>query len=382
MNRPRHFAMRLHLWLGLSLGALFVLAGLTGSVLVYYVEIDGWLHSEVASAGTAGPAAFDAALVTVRKAYPDKQGPWRIEVTGRPGPIPLRYYHPPETARRAHAPMLVWLASDGSRVLRRDYWGDGAMTWIYDLHYQLQLGKTGAVLFGCAGLGLLVLLISGLWAWWPRGAWTKALRFKRGAGHTRRLRDLHKLGGLAAFPLLAMLTATGVMLALPEESRTVLKPLLGDAAAMPAPLSEAASGVQISPSAALAAARAAMPAATPAWIEIPGPGAGAYRLRLQQPGDPSRRFPHSFVWVDQYRGSVVARYDSRGFPALSTIEAWLHPLHDGSAGGLALRVAVLLAGLFPLGLFITGLLRWRARNRPKVKPMVRPARRTSPRSRR
>lgn len=364
MSRPRHIVMRLHLWLGLSLGALFVLAGLTGSVLVYYVEIDGWLHPGQASAGTADATSFDAALVTVRKAFPDKQGPWRIEVTGRPGAIPMRYYHPPETAGRSHAPMLVWLSSDGKQVLRRDYWGDSAMTWIYDLHYQLKLDKAGGVVMGYAGLALLALLISGLWAWWPRGSWAKALRFKRGAGTTRRLRDLHKLAGLSVFPLLAMLTATGVLLALPVESRTVLKPLLGDAAAMPSPRSEAASGRQIAPSAALAAARGAMPEARTAWIEIPGPGDGAYRLRMQQPVDPSRRFPRSYVWVDQYRGTVIGSHDAATFPALSTLEAWLHPLHDGSAGGMVLRLAVLLAGLLPLGLFVTGLLRWRARRRP------------------
>lgn len=374
MSRPRHFVMRLHLWLGLGLGALFVLAGLTGSVLVWYVEIDHWLHPEQVSAGVADAASFDAASVTVRKVYPDKQGPWRIEVTGRAGAIPMRYYHPPETAARAHAPMLVWLSADGKHALRRDFWGDGAMTWIYDLHYQLLLGKSGGMVMGYAGLALLVVLISGLWSLWPRGSWRKALRLKRGAARTRRLRDLHKLAGLGGLPLLALLAATGAMLALPDETRAVFTPLLGDPVAMPAPRSKAFAGSQIAPSAALAAAKAAMPGATPAWIEIPGPGVGAYRLRLQQPADPSRRFPHSVVWVDQYSGAVIGRRDAAKFPALSTLEAWLHPLHDGSAGGIALRSAVMLAGLLPLALFITGLLRWRAR--------FRPARRTSPRSRR
>jgi uncharacterized iron-regulated membrane protein len=372
MSRPRRIVMRLHLWLGLGLGALFVLAGLTGSLLVYYVEIDRWLHPEQASQGMADAAAFDAAITTVREAWPDKQGPWRIEVTDRPGAIPMRYYHPPETAGRSHAPMLVWLSSDGRQVLRRDFWGDSAMTWIYDLHYQLKMDKPGGTLMGIAGLALLALLVSGLWAWWPRGSWAKALRFKRGAGETRRLRDLHKLTGLAGLPLLAMLAATGAMLALPGETRAVLAPLLGKPAEMPAPHSRAASGRQIAPSAALAAARAAMPRARPAWIEIPGAGDGAYRLRLQQPADPSRRFPKSFVWVDPYRGNVIARHDAATFPALSVLEMWLHPLHDGSAGGQALRIAVMLAGLLPLGLFLTGLLRWRARNRRKVSPKVSP----------
>lgn len=374
MSRPRHFVMRVHLWLGLSLGALFVLAGLTGAVLVWYVEIDQWLHPGQASMGSADPAAYDAAIVTVRKAWPGKQGPWRIEVTGRSGAVPLRYYHPPETAGRAHAPMLVWLSSDGKRVLRRTFWGDSAMTWIYDLHYQLLLGKTGALVMGYAGLALLALLISGLFAWWPRGSWAKALRFKRRAGQTRRLRDLHKLAGLLGLPLLAMLAATGAMLALPAETRMVLRPMLGDAAVMPQPRSAAPDGAQIAPSAAMAAARMAMPQARIAWIEVPGPGHGAYRLRMQQRSDPSRRFPRSHVWVDQYRGAVLASHDADRFPALSALEAWLHPLHDGSAGGLALRLAVLLAGLFPLGLFVTGLLRWRRR--------FTSARKTSPRSRR
>ena len=82
-----------------------------------------------------------------------------------------RYYNPPETAHRDFAPLMAWLSPDGTRVLRRDFWGDYAMTWIYDLHYRLQFGKVGGVIFGYAGLGLLALLLSGLWAWWPRGSW-------------------------------------------------------------------------------------------------------------------------------------------------------------------------------------------------------------------
>ena len=54
-------------------------------------------------------------------------------------------------------------------------------------------------LIGWTGLALLVLLLSGLWAWWPRGSWTKALRFKRHAHPQRALRDWHKLAGLSGF---------------------------------------------------------------------------------------------------------------------------------------------------------------------------------------
>ena len=36
----RTVARRVHLWLGLSLGLLFVVSGLTGSILAFYPELD------------------------------------------------------------------------------------------------------------------------------------------------------------------------------------------------------------------------------------------------------------------------------------------------------------------------------------------------------
>nr|WP_302051660.1 PepSY domain-containing protein [Sphingopyxis sp. BSNA05] len=113
-----------------------------------------------------------------------KQGPWRFEVTGKPGAIPARYYNPPERAGHDFRPMMVWLSPDGSQILRRDYWGEYAVTFIYDLHYRLLLGETGGAILGWLGFVLLALLLSGLWAWWPRGSWRKALRLKPGATRT------------------------------------------------------------------------------------------------------------------------------------------------------------------------------------------------------
>lgn len=369
MGRPRQIVRRIHLWLGLGLGALMVLAGLTGSALVFYVEIDAWLHPEQARVGSATLDSYDRGITTLRTTFPDKQGQWRFEVTGKPGAIPARYYNPPETAVRDFAPLMVWLSPDGARVLRRDFWGDYTMTWIYDLHYRLQLGKSGGVVFGYAGLGLLVLLISGLWAWWPKQSWRKALHFKRNAVPSRRLRDIHKVAGLAGLPLLAMLTLTGVMLALPKESDATLALFLGKPEELPSPKSQHSSGTQILPSKAVAVAMQEMPLGKPAWIEVPGRGEGPFRIRIQQPNDPSPRFPHSYVWVDQYADAVLAVTGTSKAPAVSVVDSWLHPLHDGSAGGLLLRSLVLIAGLVPLVLAWSGLQRWlkrRSSRKPKT----------------
>lgn len=360
-DRLRHAVRKVHLWLGLSFGALLVVLGLTGAVLAFYPEVDAAMHPEIRAEGE-GPPDWDRALATLRSAYPDKAGGWRLEVTGAPGAIPARYYAPPERAGHAFRPMMVWLSPDGGRVLRRDYWGEYAVTFIYDLHYTLLLGATGGALVGWLGFGMLALLLSGLWAWWPRGSFAKALRLKRRAPLLRALRDWHKLVGLGSLGLLVLLTGTGIMLALPEESDSALAAMGLAVHSAPAVAPAAANApLATTPSQAISAAQGALPDARIAWIETPPATGGIWRMRMQVPGDPSYRFPHSFVWVDGANGAVLAVDDARRAPAGSTVNLWLHPLHDGSALGLSGRILAVLMGLAPLALFATGLWRWRLR---------------------
>lgn len=362
-DRLRYWVRKLHLWLGLGLGGLLVLLGLTGSILAFYPEIDALLHPEIRVEGS-DPPNWDRALATVRAAYPDKDGPWRFEVTDQPGAIPARYYDPPERPGYAFRPMMVWLSPDGGAVLRRDYWGEYAMTFIYDLHYRLLLGETGGKVLGWVGFALLALLLSGLWAWWPRGSWNKALRFKRGAPPQRALRDWHKLAGLCGITFLLILTVTGIMLELPDESDAALGAIglpVDHSPHVHEPVSEFAASRVIPPSKAIETAMTQLPGARLAWIETPPASGGTYRLRMQVPGDPSFRFPHSFVWVDGATGDALAVQDARDATSGLTINNWVHPLHDGSAGGMAGRILVAFAGLVPLILFVTGWLRWRVR---------------------
>ncbi|MEO9601488.1 PepSY-associated TM helix domain-containing protein [Parasphingorhabdus sp.] len=366
-DRLRRAVRSLHLWLGLGVGGLLVLLGLTGSVLVFYPELDALLHPEI-RAEASGPAVqepdWDRALATVRRVYPDKQGPWRFEVTGEAGAIPARYYNPPERTGHAFRPMMVWLSPDGSQVLRRDYWGEYAVTFIYDLHFRLLLGETGGTVLGWLGFVLLALLLSGLWAWWPKGSWTKALRLKTSAHPQRTLRDWHKLTGLTGLIFLLILTVTGMMMELPQESDAVLGAIGLPMDSMPHvhPAPERSAG-KVRVAQIVSAGRAALPQARLAWIETPPAGGGNFRLRMQVPSDPSFRFPHSYVWVDSATAMVMGVYDARQARAGSVINNWLHPLHEGSAGGLTGRILVALCGLIPAVLFVTGVMRWRSRRR-------------------
>ena len=354
----RPLVRRLHLWLGLSLGVLFALLGLTGSALVFYTGIDAALHP-VEAADSDGPApgwnspVWDRALATGRARWPAADGKWTFEITGEAGPIPARYY--PTSGHHADREM-VWFSPDGRRILRAEPWGGYLMSWVYQLHMQLLAGEVGHQIVGWSGFATVLLLVSGLLAWWPRGSWRKALAFKRGAVPIRRLHDLHKLSGLWSGVFLILLAVTGAFLSLPAVTQALLSP-----AALPAPISSNGTGPPITVTQALAAAHRALADGRLVFVDVPGARDAPIRARFQVPGDPHRRFPGSYVFVDQFTGRVLSVHDIRRAGVGTTVVSWVRPLHDGSVGGMATRVLTMLLGLVPTALLITGVLHWRRR---------------------
>ena len=357
-TRLRIAVRRVHLWLGLSLGLLFALLGLTGSALVFYTGIDERLHPAIEAEwggrapGLASPA-WDRALATGAARWHDAGGKWTFEVTGEGGAIPARYY--PMPGHHADREM-VWFSPDGSRVLRAEPWGGYLMSWLYQLHMQLLAGEVGHQVVGWSGVAMLLLLVSGIVAWWPRGSWAKAVAFKRGAVPIRRLRDLHKLAGIWSMALLAVLVATGVLLALPEVVQAILAPT-----AMPVPVAAAGEAPRVPIVRALAAARRALPDGRVVFFDVPTDLAAPIRVRLQVPGDPHARFAGSFVFVDQRSARVLAMHDLRRGNAGTAVNAWVRTLHDGTVGGMSSRILAVATGLVPTILFVTGFLHWRRR---------------------
>ena len=350
--------------MGLTVGALFALLGLTGSALVFYIEIDQAIHPAIQAAAPApgwSSPVWDRALATGRSRWVDPAGTWSLEATEHGGAIPARYY-PPSNGHAHHVPReMVWFSADGTRILRAEPWGGYLMSWLYELHMALLAGEIGSQIVGWSGFAMLALLVSGIVVWWPRGSWRKALAFKRNAVPIRRLRDLHKLSGVWSMALLFILVGTGALLALPTVKTQLLSAAITTPDKLPDPQSTASRGQQIAVSKALAAAHHAVPGARLAFIDVPGVGSKPFRMRVQLPGDPHSRFPSSFIFVDQYSGAVLAVHDVRRGNAATTTAKWIRVLHDGSVAGLSTRILAVILGLVPLGLFMTGLLHWRRR---------------------
>ena len=369
-SHARRLWLDVHLYVGLVLGGLFALLGLTGSVLVFYPGVDEALNPAMqVSRAVLDVPSPDAVLARVQALYPEHDGPWRIEMPlAADDALRVRYYNPPETAGRGFAPLMLSLDPDSLQVTSGRLWGDYAVTWLYDLHYTLLLGAAGKTAVGIAGLALLVSLFSGLYLWWPsRARLGAALRPVLRSGAVRKTYDLHVLSGVYGFVVLAVLALTGSVLALPDEARSVvqavspLRPpvramagLLEEEGATPIPLAEA---VHI--------AQARFPGAELRWIETPGSAGKPIALRFHQAPEPGRRFPRSQVWVHPSSGAILAVRDPLENTAGDTFMDWMHPLHNGEAFGLGGRLLACVGGLLPVLACVTGWLRWQHKQRAR-----------------
>ncbi|WP_175796932.1 PepSY-associated TM helix domain-containing protein [Burkholderia ambifaria] len=367
--------LRVHLWLGLTVGALLSVIGLTGSVLVFYTNLDEAFELPV----TQHPAlrtdtpTYESVVQLLKHTWPDRTRGWRLELPAGASPlVRARYYQPAEKAGKAFAPLLVWVDPGSMRVVHHAFWGDTPMTWLYDLHYTLLMDGVGRLIVGCLGLVALISVGSGLYLWWPRRRnFRVALTVRFNASRQRTTYDLHKIGGVYLLPVVAVLIVTGVLLDMPE----TFNPVIGRASPLfVPPVCRSTPGPRrISLDEALGVARRRFPDAAPRWLETPDGPQGCYRFRLHRQAEPGSRFPATTVWVDAYTGAVVGARDVTAQSAGDTFVAWLHPLHSGQALGIPGRLVVLVSGLaFPL-LFITGILRWRqkgAARQRKANPPV------------
>lgn len=363
----RRFWLLTHLWLGLGVGLLFALLGLTGSLLVFYPEIDLLLNPGLAaSPSLQSPIPWTQVESHLRAAHPQRHGPWRLEAPlAADRPLMARYYTPAEKPAESFAPLIVTLDPTSLAITSQRFWGDFAVTWLYDLHYSLFLGQTGKTLLGIAGIGMLLSLLSGLYLWWPGpGKRLAALAPRLRAGRVRAVFDLHALAGAYGLILLLAVTVTGVVLELPG----TINPLIERFSPLFTPPrlhAGSSSARRVSPEAALAVAQTRFPGATLRWIETPGDRSDSYRINLWQAGEPSFRFPKTNVWVDAQTGDILAVRDPVEHSGGDTFLAWQHPLHNGEAFGLAGRMLVCASGLVPMLLLTTGLIRWRQKSRAR-----------------
>ncbi|HLZ78479.1 MAG TPA: PepSY-associated TM helix domain-containing protein [Sphingomonas sp.] len=344
---------QIHKWIGLILMIVLIPLGLSGVVLAWDDAIDHALHPQrfaVQGTATLPPSAYaraarlslrpDERLSQIR--YPRGEGP--VVVSAIATPVP-----PGQAGGARRGPpqrVTLWLDPGSARVLDIDRGGAGLVRIAHDFHGMLFIpGGVGRALVGLLGIAMFLMAAGGVWLWWPPvGGWIKGMRWQRG---DRRLDTNlhHRVGFWIALPLAAQ-AFTGAWLAWPQ-----VKAVAGLAAPHVGPMERArmvpVAAPALSPDQALAAARAATPG-TPASVAWPVGEDAPWRIQIRAAQDTAESL------VDD-RTSAVHAAPLRGDGGLALA---MRHYHDGTTLGPVWRALLVLLGLAPTLLGITGLLMW------------------------
>lgn len=358
------FWLKLHLYLGLFGGGLFVLMSLTGSFLVFYKTIDEWLNPALVTTSGEGSYRPLNDIVAVAQAAGPPDGAlesleWPLHRHG----VFLAWYNVQTSVADEFRMIQVSIDPYTGTVRTKDReWGSYLVSLIYKLHASLLIGDVGRTILGFVAIALLASISTGLYLWWPRpGRLPQALTFTSTRSPIRRQYEWHKLSGFYSAILLGMLAFTGLYLEFSDYMVPIVRlfspvpeyPEEGSLHSVPI-----AGTPPLSAEQAIALAGQVFPDGELRYLGLPQGDHGVYHVAVHQPGEVRPSGGESQVWLDQYSGQVLRAQDWRQFTGGERFLAWLFPLHNGEAFGLVGRWGVFITGFVPLVLYVTALRMW------------------------
>ena len=349
---------QVHKWGGLLLMILFIPLGLSGIVLAWDDAIDHALNPQryaVHGAATLAPSAY--AQAAAASLQPDERISQIRYPGGEGGPVTLFAIKAPphkpagehkhDGARRGPPQRItLWLDPQTARVLDVEHGDRGFVRIAHDFHGSLFIpGGPGRALIGLLGVVMFLMAVGGIWLWWPPvGTWVKGLRWQRG---DRKLDTNlhHRVGFWIALPLAAQ-AFTGIWMSWPQ--------MIAVAGLAPKHVGPMERGRMVpkadpalTPEKALAAAEGATPG-KPTLIAWPTGEDGPWRVTLRT------RQGSAEMLVDDASAAVTAAPPRAGGDLAMTMRHY----HDGTTLGPVWRALLVLLGLTPTLLGITGLLMW------------------------
>lgn len=200
----------LHLWLGLASGLVVIVVALTGSILVFEVEIEEWTNRDFYFTSVPAQAQrlpVDSLLHNARQYNAD------IKITG----LEVLPASPERTVLfRGKRGEDTWhLAVDPytGKVIRARNHTTGFFNVVLELHRYLLAGDVGKAITGVSCMIFAFMVLTGLILWWPkrRKYLKQRLQIKWKATGKRLNWDLHAVGGFYVHLVLLLMALTGLV---------------------------------------------------------------------------------------------------------------------------------------------------------------------------
>lgn len=393
MRHTRQWLAKAHRWASFAVGLLLLVVVISGVVLLPEPEIEQLTHPSLYDTDP-GPTRVTPgqALAVVHKELPefdttgtfldDTRGAWEVHspANGDVARVDDTDGKLLGTINREHG-VMAFIANLHECGLTCEgmsgyvpFLAKPAQIWGFDLTLGNE-GEWGGFILGVSGIVLLLLVVTGLFIWWPRrGQLRRALTVRRGKGRYKLHYDLHKVVGFIALPALAMWAITGINFELPKQIEGAYYAMTPGSAA-PDSLyefeSKPGSGPGVTLNEAIADARAIAPAGSRlASVSIPerSEPSSHYEIYFSTGIDTYLygHYPGNFgVYVDRYSGRAQQYFPNPGNDTVTNNfwQTWTTGLHMGTVVGWLPRTGWIAFGLTPLLLAVTGTVTWLMRRR-------------------
>jgi len=194
---------RWHFYAGLFVIPLVLLLAVTGAAYLFKPQVERWEERAFHNLPTAGAVPPEAQVAAALAAFPGARlASYRLpEYPGDAAMIHLTLADGAVDAFVSPQGRLLGSIAPGSRLMEIDK----------RIHGQLLLGPRGSWLVELAASWAIVLILSGLYLWWPRGRLFAGVLWPRLRGGRRMvLRDLHAVTGFWISGLALVLLVTGL----------------------------------------------------------------------------------------------------------------------------------------------------------------------------
>ena len=365
-SQPRLYRVvwRWHFYAGLIVLPVLIVVALTGGLYVFREELE---------------KKFNAAMLTVEPQAQRISYETQLANAKTAAPPDARATAMLLRADPASATQFAFFTKDGRNlnIFVNQHTGAVQGSYIYGysffdvvllIHRRLLAGTIGRIAVELATSWGIILAVTGLYLWWPRGR-DKLLGvlLPRWRGNNYLVwRDWHAVPGfyLALFAALVMATGLFFTMVFGRGYQRMLEATKSN----PPSFADAPKSVRQAGAAALSLDEiiaVALRAQTEKelYIDLPNNADASVYVYAGSSDSPSTL---SQFYVDQYSGTVLAKTDWRQLSAAYKAQLLAYPIHVGSIYGWPTKILALMVCLLIVAMGVTGAAMWWIR-RPKGK---------------
>lgn len=206
----KKFLFKVHLILGLTAGFVLMIIGLTGSILSFEKEIIQIINKDtyIVRSLDKPKLSIEQILNDFNKKIPDAKINALTFSKDETSSMVINIASNDKKARKG----INYYINPYTAEILPDIKGEGFFKFIEDIHRRLTFGDVGKQIVGASVLSLLLLMISGVYIYWPRikNAFLKSITFKFKTKGRAFLSTMHSAIGIWVIPFYLISCLTGL----------------------------------------------------------------------------------------------------------------------------------------------------------------------------